>query len=270
MRKALSVLVVLGFFAGCAAGEEDEENAMMAYLKAKKTEVRLAMQKCREGRIDELPNTTKNGAFVSIKRALTDTRVATAFSSMDSGGQLLKAELNTTYKCLAESEGVTGVATFGLAAEKADDGSASAPSGGVPTGSSGVSVSAYVPDLGNVSAEAVADSETVVAVLGAAEEGAQGAIKGLEKLAECLADIADCLAHVTLRNSLCIYNAHDLNPYEAFCADGCCSHTSMVGMVHCMPSCGAGWVEEDRFSQCEGVTPTDDGICPWNLFEWFN
>lgn len=272
MRKALSVLLVLGLFVGCAS-DEDEENGMAAYMKAKKAETRLVMQKCREGKVDELPLSTKKSAFVSIQRTLTDTRVDGAFAKMDdNAGPILKAELKKTYNCLVEDDvamALTGIATFALEAGKVDDGSSVAPSDGIPAGSSGVSASIYVPDLGNVSAEAVADSETVATVLGAAEEGAQGAIKGLEQLAECLADIADCVSHVGLRNSWCIYNAHELNPGNAYCADGCCSHTSMVGMVHCMPSCGAGWVEEDRFSQCENVTPTDDGICPWNLFEWF-
>lgn len=260
----LMVLGVLGFVAGCAS-EEDEESAMMAYMKAKAKETRLVMQKCREGAIDEVPITTKKSTLVSIKRTLTDTRVDTGFAKMDgNAGPVLKAELQKTYTCLIE-DGVpldaTGTISFALEAGKADEDNGTAD---IPAGSTGVAAAVNVHGYGNASAAAVADSETVATVMGAVEEGAQGSINGLAGMVECFADIADCLGHVSLRNSWCMQNAHELNPGNAYCAEGCCSHTGMVGMIHCLPSCGAGWVEDGAFSQCENMTPADDGYCAWD------
>ncbi|MBI5077426.1 hypothetical protein HZB94_03530 [Candidatus Falkowbacteria bacterium] len=275
MRKALAVLMVLGMFLGCDVAGEDEKGlgAMQSYMKAKALDTRLVMQKCREGKIGEVPIATKKSVFVSLHRTLTDTQVDGALALMEgNAGPIIKTELKKTYNCLIENDvslALIGTKTFALEAGKADDVSEGAPAGGIPAGSSGVSASVYIPDLGNVSASAVADSETVATVMGTVEEGAQGAIEELKQLSQCLAVIADCVAHVGLRNSWCIYNSHELNPGNAYCADGCCAHTSMVGMVHCLPSCGAGWVEADDFSNCENVTTPDDGMCPWNFGGWY-
>lgn len=266
------LILLLGLAILCAMGcaeSDDSNNPYQQYVEAFSLKTQNVIKACREDKIDNVPIATKKSVFVSVKRALTDTRVAKALAKMDYGaGPVIKAELVKVYDCLVNN-GIPAEftsTTFALTAGKADSASENEST---PSGSNELSASVYVPDLGNVSVTAVADSETVAVIMGTIEEGAQGAIKELEQLTQCLATIADCLAHVGLRNSWCIQNAHELNDGNAFCADGCCSHTAMVGMVHCMPSCGAGWVEETAFSQCENVTPADDGKCAWNPGSWW-
>ena len=254
MRKALAVFVALSMFVGCDFEATSPQDSKYALVDNAEKEFKAVYDDCQDGKVDNTSLKLQKKYRIAVARALTNTEILNGYTQIKlDGGNLVKVSLTKVYNCLNDS---LETSSYALTSGKADDGA----SVSVDMGEVNV---AGVGGLEGPSIQAQADSETIAVILTSVKENAQATVGALAELSQCLTVIGDCIMHVGLENAWCMQDAHELHPGNANCAEGCCSHTSMVGLVHCLPSCGGNWVDEDAFDQCRYLTPADDGYCGW-------